>query len=173
MPSNQATFSFAEYGNKGVAKPSNFSVNIGPLTAANFTAKRDAIDDLKGTLPGLTRGVLRKTAITENFAESNDEVTNPEAQREDKWLVTYRDVTQFLDVGNTINNVGFGNLYQVEIPTADRALLEAGSDELDITPVTGNAAALAFITAFEAVQNSPTGGNEIEVTSIRYVGRGS
>lgn len=173
MPSNTATFTFAEYGDKKEAKPSSFSVNIGPLSAANFTAKRDAIDDLKATLPGLTRGEIRKTSINEVFAESNAAVTSPEAQREDKWLVTYRDETQFLDVANTINNAGFGNLYQKEMPTADRALLTGGSSELNITPVTGNAAALAFITAFEAVENSPTGGNEINVVSIAYVGRGS
>jgi len=81
--------------------------------------------------------------------------------------VFYRDDTQFLDVGNTINNVGFGNIYHVEIPTANLSLLDNNVDVLDLT---GTEAA-AFKTAFEAVQNSPTGGNDITVIKIQHAGR--
>lgn len=142
-------------------------LNVGPITLANFTALRDAIDDLKAALPGIIDGEIRKTTITEQFAESSSAVTDQNAQRETKWLVTYRDVTQFLDVGNTINNVGFGNLYNVEIPTADLGLLTGNDDSLDLSVP----AVAAFVTAFEAVQNSPTGGNEIDVVRITHVGR--
>ena len=96
-----------------------------------------------------------------------DPITEQWAQRESKWLVTYRDVTQFLDVSNTINNVGFGNVYQVEIPTAKLSLLPANTDLIDLTVAPWP----DFVTAFEAVQNSPTGGNEVEVVSVRHVGR--
>lgn len=167
MPQNIGTFTFEDYSKE----KGTMTVNIGPLTAANFTAKRDALDDLKAALGGMTLGEIRKTSITEQFSESTATVTDKDAQRETKWLVTYRDETQFLDAGNTINNVGFGNLYTVEIPTADRSLLTGNSDNLDIDPATRSAAVGAFITAFEALQNSPTGGNECKVVGIKHVGR--
>lgn len=165
MPANTATISIEDYD----FEKTSMQLNVGPLTAANFTAVRDAIDDLKNAIPALILGEVRRTTISEVFAESTAAVTAKAAQRESKWLITYRDVTQFLDVGNTINNVGFGNLYTVELGTADLSLLENNSDELDLTI----AAVATFVTAFEAVQNSPTGGNDIEVVSIRHVGRSS
>jgi hypothetical protein len=163
MAQNQATFSFEDYNKE----KSSVGVNLGPITALNFTAVRDALDDLKTALGGITLGEIRKTSISEQFAESSATITDQNAQRERKWLVSYRDVTQFFDVANTINNVGFGNVYQVEVPTADLSLLTGNSD---ILPLTQTQAA-AFVTAFEAIQNSPTGGNEIEVIEIKHVGR--
>lgn len=160
---NQATISIEDYDHE----KSGTSLNIGPITVLNFVAVRDAIDDLKLALPGIIMGEIRQTTIAEKFSESTADVTSQQAQRETKWLVTYRDVTQFLDVANTINNAGYGNLSSVEIPTADLALLSGNSDTLDLTL----GAVAAFVTAFEAIQNSPTGGDEIEVVSIRHVGR--
>lgn len=163
MPQNIATFSFEDYNRER----SGVGLNIGPLTVLNFTAKRDAIDDLKAALGGITVGEIRKTTITEQFAESSAAVTAQAAQREIKWEVSYRDVTQFLDIANTINNVGFGDVHSVEVPTADLSLL-AGNSEILVLTATPVA---AFVTAFEAVQNSPTGGNEVEVIQIKHVGR--
>lgn len=166
MP-NTATFTFEDYSKE----KSGVSVNIGPLTAANFAAKRAAIDALGDALPGITRGAHRKTSISEQFIIDTAVVTDQIAQRETKWLVTYRDNTDFYDVANTIANVGFGQLYSVEVPTADPSLLAQGSDVLDINPATRLPAVTDFINAFQAVQNSPTGGNEIAVVEIRLVGR--
>jgi len=164
MPQNKASYHYIDHDGES----SIFSVNIGPLTAANFTAKRAAIDDLKTALAGIVRGGLTKTSILEQFGEGGTQpVTDPLAQREVKWLVVYRDVTQFLDVGNTIANAGFGNLSRVDLPTADLTLLPDGSGELDLT----DTAVAAFVTAFEAVMNSPTGGNEVSVERIEAVGR--
>lgn len=143
------------------------SINIGPLTAANFTAKRDAIDDLKVALDGIVAGEIRKTSIAEQFSESAAAVTDPQAQREAKWLAVLRDVTQFLDGANTINNVGFGSLFTVEIPTALLSLLTGNSGILDLAAP----AVAAVVTALEAVANSPTGGNQVDVVEIRNVGR--
>ena len=163
MAQNTATMTVEDYGREN----SRTSVNIGPLTAANFTAKRDAIDDLKAALAGIILGEIRKTSITEQFAESSAAVTDVNAQRERKWLVSLRDTTQFYDVANTINNPGFGELFQIEIPTADLSLIDGNTDELDLTVT----AVATFITALEAIANSPTGGNECEVVAIRHVGR--
>lgn len=163
MPQNQASFTIEDYDRES----SRTSINFGPLTAANFTATRDAIDDYKNALPGIILGEVRRSTISEVFSESAVAVASQNAQRETKWLVTARDVTQFFDVGNTINNVGFGDLFQVEVPTADLSLLAGNDDELDLTLP----AVAAYITAFEAIAHSPTGGNEVVVVSIRHVGR--
>lgn len=164
MPANTATFGVEDYNKE----TSRMSINIGPLTAANFTAKRDAIDDVKNAIPALILGELRTSTINESFAESTANVTDKNAQRESKWLITMRDVTQFFDVANTINNPGFGNKFNIELPTADLSLLPAvATDELDLTVT----AVATFVTALEAIVNSPTGGNECEVVSIRHVGR--
>jgi len=167
MPQNTATFTIEDYDTES----SRTGVNIGPLTAVNFTAKRAAIDALKtamtdGAQP-LILGELRKTTISESFSESADNVTLVFAQRESKWLVTLRDNTQFLDVANTINNVGFGDTFKIEIPTANANLLQPGSDLLD----TGVANIITWIAALEAVANSPTGGNECLFVQAQYVGR--
>lgn len=163
MPANTATITFEDYNRE----KSSTAVSVGPLTAANYTAKHAAIAAYEAALEGITLGEQRRTTISEVFAGSVDPVTDTNAQRETKWLVTARDITEFFDVGNTISNPGFGNLFQVEIPTADLSLLENNSDELALD---GTEAA-AFVTAFEAVANSPTGGNEVQVVSIRHVGR--
>lgn len=163
MPQNTASFTIEDYD----FEKSKTGVNIGPLTVTNFTAKRAAIDDLKAAIPGIILGEIRQTNINETFAESSDPVTDTSAQREAKWLVTLRDVTQFFDVGNTINNPGFGDLFSVEVPTADLSLLDNNTDMLDLSVT----AVAAYVTALEAVANSPTGGNECEVVSIRHVGR--
>ena len=160
---NKATFTIQDFD----SEKSTMSINIGPLTAANFTAKRDAIDDLKAATADIIAGEIRNTSITESFAESVDAVTNVNAQRESKWLAVLRDVTQFFDVGNTINNVGFGHLFSVEIPTALLSLLAGNSGILSLAAP----AVAAFVTAIEAIANSPTGGNEVEVVEIRHVGR--
>lgn len=160
---NKATFRIEDFD----AETSTMSINIGPLTAANFTAKRDAINDLKLATQDMIAGELRATTISENFAESAAAIADENAQRESKWLAVLRDVTQFFDVGNTINNPGFGRLFNVEIPTALLSLLGGNSGVLDLAvPVVA-----AFVTALEAVANSPTGGNEVEVVEIRHVGR--
>lgn len=163
MAQNSATFTIEDYN----GETSNFRMNIGPLTEVNFLAVRAGLDNVKNALvsDAIILGELRKTTISEQFSESSDPVASVFAQRESKWLLTYRDVTQFLDVGNTINNVGFGNLYSVEIPTANLALLQANEDTIDLADIP------TFVAAFEAAQNSPTGGNEISVVSMRHVGR--
>lgn len=162
--SNSASLTLEDFD----GEKSTTQLNPGPLTSVNYDAKRAALDSLKSAVSGITLGEMRATSFTIKTGESTDPVTDPQAQREAKWLVTYRDNTEFLDVGDTIENTGFGNLYSVEIPTADLDLLENNSDSLVLDD--GGVVA-AFVTAFEAFQNSPTGGNEISVVSIRHVGR--
>lgn len=164
MAQNKGGFTIEDYSRE----KSTISVNIGGLTAANTVAKHAALDTLKGAISDITLGEIRKTTVTESFAESSALVTDTNAQRESKWLVTLVDDTQFLDGGNTINNVGFGSRFTVEVPTADDALLTGNSDYLTLED--GGVIA-AFCAALAAVANSPTGGNEVHVESIKIVGR--
>lgn len=163
MPQNTGGFTIEDYD----GETSRASVNIGPLTAGNFTAKRAALDAYKAALPGIILGEIRRTNINETFSESTAAITDKNAQRETKWLVTLIDDTQFFDVGNTINNPGFGNLFNIEIPTADLSLLANNQDELDLT----DPAVAAVVTALEGVANSPTGGDTVRVVKIKHVGR--
>lgn len=146
-------------------KKGSTSINIGPLTALNFTATRDALDDLHAAIAAVSLGEVRQTTLSEIIAQSDAAVTDEWARRGNKWLVTCRDTTQFFDVGNTINNPGFGKLFDFTIPCADNALATVGDDEMDLTAGAG----LALKTAVEAIVHSPTGGNEVEVIKVRQV----
>lgn len=163
---NLATFTVEDY--KG--KKSSMSGNVGPITALNFTARRDAIDDFKATLAPMIRGEVRATNITERFAESASEVTDDAASVGSKWRIIVQDQTQFFDVGNTINNANYLNTFEVELPTADETLLAAHDATLDLAD---GGVVEAFVTAFEAAFQSPWGGNEIKVLEIRHVNRTS
>jgi hypothetical protein len=99
---------------------------------------------------------------------SNTPPTDPSAQVERKWLVTYEDDLPFFDDPvNAIPNEGFGKLFQMEIPTADietAGILLDNSDDADLT----FAAMATFVTAFEDIARSPYGGtvNVIKVTTV-------
>ncbi len=164
MTQNTISYTIEDYD----GETSKASVNIGPLTALNFDAKLAAGDDYKAALGGIILGEIRKTIVTDDFAESTAPVTSQSAQRETKWKVTYRDNTQFLDVANTIDNTGFGGLFSKEIPTAKLSLLTANNDTLVLTT---SGAIADYVAAFEAIENSPTGGNDISVVEIKHVGR--
>lgn len=163
MPQNTATLTIEDYNRE----TSTTSVNIGPLTAANYTAKHAAIDAYKTAVAGITLGEIRKVTVNEVFAESVAAITDVNAQRERKWLVTFRDNTEFFDAGDTISNVGYGQLFKVEIPCADLGLLD---NNLDVLALDDTFAA-AYVTAAEALVNSPWGGNECVVVKIDHVGR--
>lgn len=161
---NSASFSIGEYDPKENA---TMALNQGPVTSVNFDARRDALDDLKAVMGNISLGKVRFISLNIKTTEDVTEVTDVNAQRERKWLVTYRDNTEFLDVADTIENAGFGKIFNTEVPCAKLSLLDQKNDNLDIS-IAGVA---AWIAAFEAAQESPTGGNEIEVLSIKHVGR--
>lgn len=143
------------------------SYNIGPITALNIIALRAAVDDLKDAQIALILGHIRRLTYSDVFGFEYAAVDDKQAQRETKWLVVYEDITDYFDVGNTIANAGFSQRYRVEIPTANLDLLpDSRTDELDITA--GDAA--TYVTAFEAIVKSPTGG-ATRVVEIRHVGR--
>lgn len=88
------------------------------------------------------------------------------AQRELKLLVSYEDITEFLDAPtNTITNSGFGKRYSVEFPCGTPGV--AGVNDI-IQP--DDPALAQFVTDFENNFVSPTGGTP-EVVAVRLVGR--
>lgn len=145
-----------------------WQLNLVNLTAANLTAQQTLVANLMtATLP-LIRGneQQRSFNIPVRFA-----VTPPadvEAQREDKWLITYVDNTPFLDAPtNAVPNPGYGKKFTSELPTANRTgNMQAGTDIVDLTDGDWP----AFITNFEATARSPYGGTP-NIVQIKFVGR--
>lgn len=154
---------------------SNVQPNLPDATAALANANNLAtdLDEIKDAVAALIRGVIRKVVLCFTFPESGAEVTDIEASREGKWLVSYRDNTPFLGAANTFPNPGYTKLFSFEIPTADRTLLPDGTDELDLT----DGAVAPSVAALEANIRSPYNRNAGGVTvvnvieSIKYVGR--
>jgi len=155
-PITYASQTLQDYGTPGSgsgAEKSSWSVWGATLTAGNIAAQSGLASALWSAALDITVGSEAATKLLASSTQSAVVNTNPLAQRENKWLVRYHDSASVK--------------FSVEIPTADLSLLDTGTEFLDLT---GTEAA-AFVTAFEAVQNSPTGGNEVEVISIKHVGR--
>jgi len=142
--------------------------------ATNYGSLATDLDEIKDAILTVVRGEIRYVSLGVQFPESGVAVSDVEASREGKWLVTMRDTTQYMDVGNLINNPGYGKLFAFEIPTADRTLLPANSDIADLTAGVWP----AFVTDIEANVRSPwnrSAGAGVtptqEVVTVHYVGR--
>lgn len=142
------------------------------IGAANFAAVTQDLDEVKDAIIPMIRGKVRSAGFTKEFPEDNTAVTDEEAARETKWLVTYRDTTQFLDVANTIANAGFGKLFNLEIGTAERTgHLVAGEDIADLTDVEVDALRDSLNANIRSPYNHTANAPTQEVLRIVYVGR--
>lgn len=142
----------------------DYSVEKSPFQVVTVTPNAATHDDwkadmaaLKTALGNITLGVIQQevqTALVDVI--DNTPPTDANAQREIKWLVSYK--------GNTSEKI-----FRAEVPTAELTghLLPA-SDMADLTETD----MAAFVTAFEEVVRSPDNGTEAcTVLSIRAVGR--
>lgn len=157
------TLSLVDYN----GETSRMGINIGVVTAATIASRLSQAADLRAAVSALILGNQKSdtmTAFKTNI--SNNLPTDPNAQVERKWLVTYADDTQFFDVLESIPNEGFGKTFQVEIATANAELLTDNAEFLDLSLEV----ATDFITAFENMARSPYGGQPV-VLSIELVGR--
>lgn len=147
-----ATFQFTDYSNE----KSTVTVNSLALSAANFDARETLRVALSSALNNLSIGVLSRQAVNDIRDDSPGIPTNPFAQREMKWLVSY--------VGATS-----GKVFQMEIPAPSLTdNLQPNSDEADLTSTDW----AAFVTAFEAYAIAPdTTSEAVTVLSARLVGR--
>lgn len=127
------------------------------LTSANFDAQQTAFSALRTAMQALSLGDISQYSIATLVNPAFTVPTNPFAQRELKWLVTY--------TGDTS-----GKTFQIEIPAADLGNdhLIPGTDQADTT----DADWTAFITAFEAFAKSPDDATEaVTFVNARLVGR--
>jgi hypothetical protein len=145
----------------------SFSVNTVNITPANLAAVQTGIADVMTALVPLIRGAEKQRSFPVIVRFAPPIPADVEAQREDKWDVTYIDVSPFLDAGNTVANPGYGKPFHVTIPTASRTdNMQSGTDIVDIT--IGDWP--AFVTNFEAIAKSPTGGS-VNIQTVKFVGR--
>jgi len=147
-----STFTINDYSDE----KSSFRVGSVALTAANFDAQIAAELALSNAIVDLTIGDIVKRVITQVNLDDPEIPTNPFAQREMKWLVTY--------VGNTS-----GKRYTLEIAAPDLTdNLSGNTDLADLTSTDWE----AFVTAFESFARAPDNITEtVTVLSARVVGR--
>jgi hypothetical protein len=143
------------------------------ISSSNYDSVVTDIDEVKNSILTVIDGEVRVAGFSKTYPNSATAVTDPNAQRESKWLVSYRDTSQFLDVANAVANPGYLKLFSAEIGTADNDLLTtAGSDDLDL--VDGGVVA-AFVASWEANVRSPynhsANAPSISVERITLVGR--
>lgn len=135
---------------------SPFNVFHAELNAGNFAAVGAQLQTLGTATNALSRGQPAKsTLIAQINTISGANATDPVAQRESKWLVTYRDTTT-------------EKLYTLEIPCADLTTdnLLGNTDQANLASTEW----AAWVTAFEAVAKSEVG-NAVEVVRAQHVGR--
>lgn len=130
------------------------------LTAGNVAAQVTLIDTLRAAFAAISLGTIRSQLIAfKDDLLSNTIPTDPDAQREEKMLVVYEDITTH-------------KLYRNEWPTIQKklgatSLLLTNTDLYDFS-VTEMA---AFKSAFEAVVKAPNTGNTVSINYAQYVGR--
>lgn len=143
------------------------------MSALNFDSVAQDVDEVKDAIALMVRGVIREVSITKVYPEDFVSVVNdPEAQRETKWKVTYRDTTQFLDAANTISNPGYGNLFVFEVGTAElTGHLLPNSEDVNMA----DQDVIDFIAGIQPNIRSPynhsANAPSVEVVSITHVGK--
>jgi len=172
MPSNYS-ISINDYdGQTGIV-----GVQMAELTVGNFVGILTALGTLRTAMAPLIRGLMvqSQVSIINRLAASTDKASDDQAQRGNKWRVSYRDNTPFLDAPtNSVVNYGYLKPFDVEIPTANLTLRENNSDVI-YTLASGGVGAAAtdiedFADAFNNVVRSPYGG-DAEVLLIEAVTR--
>lgn len=157
-PVSRSSQTLQDYGTPGSgtgAEKSTWQVWIATLTAANIVAQLGKVSALNTAVLAITKGAQAATNVLAVSTQSAVEVTDPLAQRENKWLVRYHDTAS--------------TKFTVEIPTADLSLLDTGTEFLDLTQTD----VAAFVTAFQDVVVSPDDPTLVPVVvdSIQFVGR--
>jgi len=154
QPLSSAGETYSDYGVPG--EKSSFSFTVADITAGNYAAISAALTTLWGSIDALLLGNIAARRVTAQSTEPDvSPVSNPEAQRENKWLVRYHDTS--------------ARKFTLELPTANLSLLDTNTEFLDMT---GTEAA-NFKTDFEAVAKSPADASAVTVDSIQFVGRRS
>jgi hypothetical protein len=91
-----------------------------------------------------------------------------QAQRENKWVMTFQDLNQFLPDGTT-DNASYGTFYNYELATANLDLL-SGNDLLWELPSPPPAGLETVWTTAENLFRNPYG-QSLTLTKVRFAGR--
>jgi len=161
------TLSYGDYSRE----KATVSFQLSTPADNDYTNPIAAVVALQAGIDAVSRGVCRQTQISRINPINANWPSDEEAQREDKWLVTYRDTLEYLDAPtNTIPNPGFGKVFNWEIPCADRdaVVMTPGTDTVDFT----QAPMSTLITALQSYAHSPYGGS-VSVQEVVFVGRNS
>jgi len=135
---------------------SHFKLNLAALTGGNYATVTASIAGIVSAIQGVIVGTVQKQElVAERTTLDASFPASALAQRENKWLVQYHDITTQKPGSFTI-------------PTADLDQLVNGTDLMDIT--TALSPGLLLVAALEANVLSDTGG-EIAVDRIKFVGR--
>lgn len=153
------------------AEKSNVGITIGTVTAITLPGYLTSTGAFKTATEAIMLGTVAKDELKAFSNQLSTTVpSSPWANRETKFLVRYRDNTEYFDAPtNSIQNEGFGRIHNLEIPCAKldlTGLLLPNSDFVNLAQTQ----IAAWITAFEAVALSPSNG-AVKVVSIEIVGR--
>lgn len=152
-PDHHGSFTFLDFSEE----KSSMGFHFGPITALTIAAFLTQFAALRTAVEGIALGELSDdqwVGDSTNYAAAAP--TDPNAQRERKWLVQYEGTTSH-------------TLYTTTIPTANLAgtdFLVPGTDEADLTTTE----IAAFVTAFEAIAKTPYQ-EAVNVINIYAVGR--
>lgn len=169
MPSNQ-TISINDYdGQTGVV-----GWNLVPLDITNLVDQTTAINAFIAQIELATLGVVvsKRTNIQTQLASNSLASSDENAQRGNKWRISYYDDLEFLDSPtDSVPNPGYLKPFDMEIPTADLSQ-RVGNSNVVFTLDGGTVGGFpsGFVTAMQATVRSPYGGN-IVVTLIEAVTR--
>lgn len=140
---------------------------------SNWTTINTQLASLRVLTSAIIRAQEVGYGINDEHRLPDGNSTNPESNREEKWLVSYTDTQQWLDAPtNTIANPGYGKKFNVEIPCADLSLRVGNSELVYNNGSVGVTDIDSWVTQFETVARSPYGGT-VSVTTIASVGRNS
>lgn len=160
MPS-QLSLTYIDHG----GEKSSFTGNVPTITAANIAATTTLINNLVAAIDDIILGNLNKRIASVITLGSASLPASEEAQREEKWLIHYRDTTAELAAG--VTNPLFGQQFVTSVGTAElTGHLGVNSDFADLAETE----IADFVTSFEALARSPAGGQS-DVTAIEHVGR--
>lgn len=134
-----------------------FGFNVGPITALTIATFLTQFGALVTATDAIVLGTKRETSWTGDITKfDSDPPTDPNAQRERKFAVSFQGTTTFSKYTRTIGtaNLGLSGLFGANIDQVDLAQTQIA----------------AWITAFEALCKTPEG-EATEVVSITAVGR--
>lgn len=156
MPINPAHFGSLTYMDH-TGERSSMQFNFGAITPTSLAGFLSQFGDLRNATNAITLGTLVADQwVGDRTVYSNTRPTDPNAQRERKFLVIYEDTVTLAR-------------YRIEIPTADYSLVTFGPNGDDIIlPTSGPVK--TWIDAFEALCRSPEG-NPVNVIAMKGVGR--